>query len=189
MAFEPLDLLTTSHPTHPLLPFGPIQPRLARLKHSLDPRNVLAFACPLPKAPTQPKLIILVTGGSCSGKDYCADVWVSVFIRCTQKSLAARAVSISDATKREYAEATGADLNRLLWDRVYKEQHRPTLTAFFQEQVRQRPRLPEEHFFECGVRHRRCGRAANVWDERRGARRSLLASGARQKAIRGSRPS
>ncbi|KAF2454375.1 phosphoribosyl transferase domain protein [Lineolata rhizophorae] len=126
--------------------FGPNRPRLARLKHSLDPHNVLAFACPLPKAPMQPKLIILVTGESCTGKDYCADVWASVFIRCTQKSLTVRAVSISDATKREYAEATGADLSRLLWDRVYKEQHRPALTAFFQGQVRRRPRLPEEHF-------------------------------------------
>ncbi|KAF7510705.1 hypothetical protein GJ744_006071 [Endocarpon pusillum] len=31
--------------------FGPNRPRLARLKHILDPRNVLAYACPLPKAP------------------------------------------------------------------------------------------------------------------------------------------
>ncbi len=126
--------------------FGPNRPRLARLKHSLDRRNVLAFACPLLKAPMEPKLIILVTGESCAGKDYCADVWVSVFIRCTQKSLRARAVSISDATKREYAAATDANLSRLLWDRAYKEHHRSALTAFFQGQVRQRPRLPEEHF-------------------------------------------
>ncbi|KAF7510704.1 hypothetical protein GJ744_006070 [Endocarpon pusillum] len=92
------------------------------------------------------KLIILVTGESCAGKDHCADVWVSVFTTCTHKSLTARAVSISDAIKREYAAATGADLSRLLWDRAYKEQHRPALTKFFQEKVRHRPRLPEEHF-------------------------------------------
>ena len=126
--------------------FGANRPRLARLKHSFDPGNVLAYACPLPKAPRDQKLIIVVTGESCAGKDYCADVWVSVFIRCTHKSLTARAVSISDAIKREYAAATGADLSRLLCDRAYKEQHRPALTAFFQGQVRQRPRLPEEHF-------------------------------------------
>jgi len=126
--------------------FGPNRLRLARLKHSSDPRNVLAYACPLPKAPMEQKLIILVTGESCAGKDYCADIWVSVFTTCTHKSLTARAVSISDAIKREYAAATGADLNRLLWDRTYKEQHRPALTTFFQGQVRQRPRLPEEHF-------------------------------------------
>jgi hypothetical protein len=77
------------------------------------------------------KLIILVTGESCAGKDYCADVWVSAFIRCTHKSLTARAVSVSDATKRAYAAATGANLNRLFWDRAYKEQHRPALTTFF----------------------------------------------------------
>lgn len=126
--------------------FGPNRPRLACLKHSLDPRNVLAYACPLPKAPMKQKLIILVTGESCAGKDYCADVWVSMFIRYTHKSLTARAVSISDAIKREYAATTGADLSRLLWDRAYKEQHRPALTTFFQRQARQRPRLPEEHF-------------------------------------------
>ena len=107
---------------------------------------MLAYACPLPKAPIEQKLTILVTGKSCAGKDYCADVWVSVFIRCTHKSLTARAVSISDAIKQEYAVVTGANLSRLLWDRAYKEQHRPALTAFFQGQVRQRPRLPEEYF-------------------------------------------
>lgn len=126
--------------------FGPNRPRLARLKHSLDPRNVLAYACPLPKTPMEHKLIILVTGESGVGKDYCANVWASVLIRCTHKSLTARAVSISDAIKREYAAATGADLSGLLWNRSYKEQHRQALTTFFQEQVRQRPRLPEEHF-------------------------------------------
>ncbi|MCJ1404336.1 hypothetical protein MMC11_007561 [Xylographa trunciseda] len=126
--------------------FGPNRPRLARLKHSLDPRNVLAYTCPLPRAPMKQKLIILVTGESCAGKDYCADVWVSLYIGCTHKSLTARVVSISDAIKREYATATGADLSRLLWDRAYKEQHRPALTTFFQERARRRPRLPEEYF-------------------------------------------
>ncbi|MCJ1475373.1 hypothetical protein MMC13_004035 [Lambiella insularis] len=131
--------------------FGSNQPRLARLKHSLDPHNVLAYACPLPKASLEQKLIILLTGESGAGKDYCADVWVSVFHRRVHRSLTARAISISDVTKREYAAATGADLSRLLWDRTYKEQHRPALTTFFQEQVRQRPQLPEEHFLNVVV--------------------------------------
>lgn len=128
--------------------FGLNQPRLARLKHSSDPRNVLAYACPLPKPPIEQKLIILITGESCAGKDFCADIWVSVFLTCTRKNLKARAVSISDATKREYAAATGSDLDRLLRDRAYKEQHRPELTAFFQRQVQHRPGLPEEHFLD-----------------------------------------
>ncbi|KAF2703980.1 hypothetical protein K504DRAFT_442823 [Pleomassaria siparia CBS 279.74] len=122
--------------------FGPNRPRLGHLKDRSDPHGVLAYACPL-GAPMEPKLIVLVTGESCAGKDYCADVWVSFFI---DKGLKARAVSISDATKQEYAVATGADQSRLLSDRAYKEQHRPALTMFFQEQVRQRPQLPEEHF-------------------------------------------
>ncbi|KAL8331578.1 hypothetical protein RB593_002146 [Gaeumannomyces tritici] len=128
--------------------FGPNRPRLARVKHKADPHNVLAYACPLPKAPTEQKLIVLVTGESCAGKDYCADIWVSVFTTCTHKGLSARAVSISDAIKREYAAATHADINRLLRDRAYKEQHRPALDTFFRAQVRQRPRLPEEHFLD-----------------------------------------
>jgi hypothetical protein len=101
--------------------FRPNRPRLARLKHSVDPRTVLAYACPLPKAPMEQRLIILIIGESCASKDYCADVWVSVFTICTHKSLTAQAVSISDATKREYAAAIGADLSRLLWDYAYKE--------------------------------------------------------------------
>ncbi|KAH6603207.1 hypothetical protein Trco_007982 [Trichoderma cornu-damae] len=129
--------------------FGPNRPRLARLKRRLDPRGLLAYACPLPEAPMEPKLIVLVTGESGAGKDHCAGVWASAIAADTQQSLTARAVSISDATKREYAAATGADLDALLRDRAYKEQHRPALTTFFQDQVRQRPRLPEEHFLSA----------------------------------------
>ncbi|GAB1315514.1 Phosphoribosyl transferase domain protein [Madurella fahalii] len=126
--------------------FGPNLPRLAHLKRGCwDPRNVLSYACPLPRTAMEPKLIVLVTGESGAGKDYCADVWVSVF---TNRGFEARAVSISEATKHEYAAATGADVNRLLRDRTYKEQHRSALAAFFQNQVQQRPRLPEEHFLE-----------------------------------------
>ncbi|KAK3613410.1 hypothetical protein LTR56_027901, partial [Elasticomyces elasticus] len=128
--------------------FGPNLPRLASLKHSLDPDNVLAYACPLPAAPIGQKLLILVTGDSCAGKDFCADVWVSVFSTRSSKSRRVNAVSISDATKQEYAAATGAGLERLCRDRAYKEHHRPSLTTFFQNQVRQRPQLPEEHFLK-----------------------------------------
>ncbi|KAJ5165286.1 uncharacterized protein N7500_007116 [Penicillium coprophilum] len=126
--------------------FGPNLARLSHLKHSLDPNDVLAYACPLPKMPRAQKLIILITGASGAGKDYCAAIWVSAFLNYTLKRLIARVVSISDATKREYAAATGADLNRLLQDRAYKEKHRPALTTFFLNQVRDRPRLPEDHF-------------------------------------------
>ncbi|KAK7419925.1 hypothetical protein QQZ08_010628 [Neonectria magnoliae] len=123
--------------------FGPNRPRLARLKYTSDPCDVLAYACPLPKAPREQKPIVLVTGESFAGKDYCADIWVSVF---KHNNLKARVVSISDETKREYAAATGADLDRLLRDRPYKEQHRPALTVFFKDQVRLRPGLLTDHF-------------------------------------------
>ncbi|PVH96434.1 hypothetical protein DM02DRAFT_687647 [Periconia macrospinosa] len=122
--------------------FGPNWMRLARLKRCLDPYNVLAHACPLPMVP---KLILLITGESGVGKDYCAGVWVSV-LGSAYKNLSVRVASISDTTKREYAAATGADLSRLLNDRAYKEEQRPALTAFFQRQVQHRPQLLEEHF-------------------------------------------
>jgi adenine phosphoribosyltransferase len=127
--------------------FGLNLVRLARLKDSLDPHNILAYACPLQIAPL-PEVVILVTGENCVGKDYCAKIWLSVLSVSTRGYASTRVVSISDATKREYAAATGADLHRLLEDRAYKEQHRPALTAFFRDQVRQRPRLPQEHFLD-----------------------------------------
>ncbi|EAQ85568.1 hypothetical protein CHGG_06821 [Chaetomium globosum CBS 148.51] len=126
--------------------FGSNLGRLARLKHALDPRCVLPYACPLPGVPMEPKLIVLVTGEHGAGKDYCADLWVEFF---NNNKFRAQAVSISDATKREYASATGANLDRLFQDRAYKEQHRPALTSYFQAQVYQRPRLLEEHFLSA----------------------------------------
>ncbi|KAI0537190.1 phosphoribosyl transferase domain protein [Xylaria digitata] len=128
--------------------FGPNLLRLSLLKSKLDSHRVLAYACPLPKAPLEPKLIILVAGESCAGKDYCAGLWASILKNndVTPTSLTARVVSISDETKRAYAAATGADLDRLLHERAYKEQHRPALTTFFQDQVHKRPQLLEEHF-------------------------------------------
>ena len=126
--------------------FGANRPRLARLKRKWDPDNVLAYACPLMEAPFKHKLIILVTGESCAGKDYCADIWVSMFTTHSDQGIKARSVSISDTVKREYATSTGADAARLLSDRAYKERHRSTLSMYFQNQTQQRPQLPEEHF-------------------------------------------
>jgi adenine phosphoribosyltransferase len=128
--------------------FGPNRPRLSRIKATMDPQNVLAYACPLGNKSVEPKLIVLVTGRSCAGKDYCADIWASVFNSTGCKGFTARKVSISDATKREYAEIKGVDLHRLMEDRQSKELHRPALTAFFEEKVSRRPQLPAEHFLE-----------------------------------------
>ncbi|KFA51264.1 hypothetical protein S40293_04412 [Stachybotrys chartarum IBT 40293] len=127
--------------------FGPNRSRLAYLKKKLDPKNVLSYVCPLLNMPEQ-QLIILVTGEVYAGKDYCANIWTSVFNASINGGFRARTISISEVCKREYAAATGADLERLLLDRTYKEQHRPALTRFFQDQVRQRPQLPEEHFMK-----------------------------------------
>ncbi|KAK3625332.1 hypothetical protein LTR56_020497 [Elasticomyces elasticus] len=123
--------------------FGPNKSRLVRLKHSSDPENVLAYACPMPRTIAAPKLIVLVTGESCAGKDCSAERWTHTF---RTNDLSARVVSISERTKREYSEALGADLARLLKDRPYKEDHRRALTTYYQDQVKQTPRLPDEHF-------------------------------------------
>lgn len=127
--------------------FGLNRLRLTNLKRDADPQGILAYACPLSTSLIEaPKLVVLVTGDSCAGKDYCAGVWTQVL---TQEGFAVQVVSISDATKRKYAAATpGVDLDHLLHDRAYKELHRPALTAFHEEQVTQRPRLLEEHFLE-----------------------------------------
>ncbi|KAA8621660.1 P-mevalo-kinase multi-domain protein [Pyrenophora tritici-repentis] len=131
--------------------FGPNGSRLGRLKRDMYPHGMLAYACPLPKAPP-PKLVVLVTGESCAGKDHCAHIWASLFLQhrnnteFSAQGPNSRVMSISDATKREYAAAVGADFDRLLEDRAYKEEHRAPLTEFFQQQVQKRPQLPEEHF-------------------------------------------
>ncbi|KAI0427611.1 phosphoribosyl transferase domain protein [Xylaria sp. FL1042] len=124
--------------------FGPNGPRLARLKSKFDSHKVLAYACPLPEVPKEPKFIILTTGESCAGKDYCANIWVRMTRSLT--TLTVRISSISDQAKRAYAAISGADLDGLLNDRAYKEQHRSKLTAFFEAQVHQRPEIPMEHF-------------------------------------------
>ncbi|KAK4551188.1 hypothetical protein LTR86_011298, partial [Recurvomyces mirabilis] len=77
---------------------------------NLPRQNLLAYAFPLPKLVVKQKLIILVTGESCAGKDYCAETWASVFTTCNRRGTRARAASISEAIKREYAAATGANL-------------------------------------------------------------------------------
>jgi len=126
--------------------FGSNLSRLSQLKHSLDPQNVLAHACPLVKASLGPKLVFLVTGESCAGKDYCAHEWLPLFEEC---HLTTRVVSISDAIKRDFARVTGANLQALLSDRTYKEQHRPALTEYFTRRVQQSAQLPVEQFLHA----------------------------------------
>lgn len=104
--------------------------------------------------PRAHEVVGLVSAIVCAGKNYCADFWASVLSISTSEDVLARAVgiisivSISDATKREYTAATANDLHRLREERSFKEQHRRVLTAFYLEQVRQRPILPQEHFLD-----------------------------------------
>ncbi|KAK8136113.1 hypothetical protein PG984_004053 [Apiospora sp. TS-2023a] len=125
--------------------FGPNRPRLARLKRAMDPHNVLAYTCPLlNKVPREPKLLVLVTGEGGADTDHCAGLWACVFNR--KRNLKAHVARISDAMMRGYADASGADLNRLLHDRACQEQHRLALSEFFETQLRKHPQLRENHF-------------------------------------------
>ncbi|KAK8032567.1 phosphoribosyl transferase domain protein [Apiospora arundinis] len=131
--------------------FGPNRPRLARLKRIFDPQNVLAYACPLPEdIPEEPRLIVVVTGKGGAGKDYCADRWACVFNR--QRRIKVKVSNISENTEREYAIEAGVDPNRMLYDRVYRELHRPALTKFFEAQLRERPHLLKDHFLEAVIK-------------------------------------
>jgi hypothetical protein len=134
--------------------FGLHSERLVRLKNLMDPHNILRYTCPLPQTSLRPELIVLVTGERGAGKDYCASLWQSKLTESSQRSLTVRVASISDDTKREYARQTSASLVHLLEDRGYKAQHRSVLTQFFKDQVKQRPRLPEENFLNVVYTHR-----------------------------------
>jgi hypothetical protein len=97
--------------------FGPNQARLAALKSFCDPKNVLAYACPRPRPHRHPEVIFQVTGESCAGKDYCADVWAATLPACIPNIRRVEVASISEAIKLKYAKATGADQERMLCDR------------------------------------------------------------------------
>ncbi|QPC70887.1 hypothetical protein HYE68_001639 [Fusarium pseudograminearum] len=126
--------------------FGPNLRKLVKMKQIFDPHGVLAYACPLSKDMLSQKMVVLVTGEHGAGKDYCANIWAAAI---KGHGYSTAVLSISDATKREYASHTGASLVRLLEDRAYKEQHREALAAFFGQQMEHRPHLAEEHFTEA----------------------------------------
>ncbi|KAI1061056.1 hypothetical protein LB507_010162 [Fusarium sp. FIESC RH6] len=126
--------------------FGPNFRKLVGLKQVFDPRRVLPYACPLSQDMLPQKLVVLVTGKHAAGKDYCANIWASQIKRHDYSS---HVVCISDVTKREYAASTGADLNRLLQDRDYKETHRASISAFYQAQLEEQPRLGQIHFLDA----------------------------------------
>ncbi|RKL42153.1 hypothetical protein BFJ70_g4896 [Fusarium oxysporum] len=120
--------------------FGPNRRRLVRLKKELDPKNILAYTCPLTLIGLPQKLVILVTSEHGAGKDYCANIWSAVF---KVHGYSSRVVSISKVTKRKYAAETGADP-----DRPYKEQHRKSINVFYKNQLKTDSFVAENHFLE-----------------------------------------
>ncbi|KAI1021092.1 hypothetical protein LB503_009982 [Fusarium chuoi] len=125
--------------------FGANCRRLVKLKKAFDPKNILAYTCPLTPMGLPQKLVILVTGEHGAGKDYCAGVWSAVV---NAHGYSSRVVSISEVTKRRYAAATGADPDRLINDRLYKEQHRKSLSDFYKTQMKGDHFAADNHFLE-----------------------------------------
>lgn len=127
--------------------FGPNRSLLGLLNEVWTYSNILTYSCPLLPWRVEQKLILLITGKSGAGKDHCAKFIASVITSHIGTGLQTTVLSISDETKQEYSEATpDVDLDRLLNDRSYKEKHRRALTKFYNQQLKSRPNLREEHF-------------------------------------------
>ncbi|KAF5671342.1 adenine phosphoribosyltransferase [Fusarium denticulatum] len=125
--------------------FGPNRRRLVKLKQVFDPKNILAYTCPLTLTGLPQKLVVIVTGEHGVGKDYCANIWSAVFKVYGYSSLV---VSMSEATKRKHAAVKGADPDRLINDRLYKEQHRRSIIDLFKKRLSADPSATENHFLE-----------------------------------------
>lgn len=135
--------------------FGFNNLRLAQAKQRIDPLNILGCACPLTITPCDSSdsrvqsrgIVIVVCGPRCCGKD-----WLTEIVAKTLKMLLLDSnsvdgdslvviSSISDATKMQYAEETyqnpPVDTGKLITDRVYKEKHRKSLSAFYHKKQAQ----------------------------------------------------
>lgn len=138
LGLDPRDALLAAHA------FGPNQERLLDLEKTWDPHNILPYSCPF--ITKGPQVIFMTTGKSGAGKGFCAIIWASPSVLYPDRVIFTRVISASEVIKKEYAEATGADLTRLLHDRAYKEHHRSALSEFFKAQKQSRAGLSEEHF-------------------------------------------
>lgn len=119
--------------------FGCNTVRLADMKRVADPLGLLTCTCPLLPPPMDaPGLVVLVCGRRFAGKDWLAARLVAALNDLLPSAAggayvaAASHASISDGVKAAYASAVGADLDRLMHERPYKEAHRAALTAFYQ---------------------------------------------------------
>lgn len=91
-------------------------------------------------------LIVLVSGKRYAGKDYICDQAINYLTNLHK--LNCIKISHSDINKQLYCEKVGADLNRMLLDRDYKESHRNKLIAFAQKQQQGNPLFLSELVLE-----------------------------------------
>ncbi|KAF4958337.1 hypothetical protein FGADI_2503 [Fusarium gaditjirri] len=125
--------------------FGLNRRRLVKLKKTFDPNNILAYTCTLMLNGLPQRLVVLVTVEHGAGKDYCAAIWSAVL---KVHGYSSRVVSIREVTKKKYAAATGADPDRPINDRLYKEHHRKSMNDFYKNQLKVDPFVAENHFLE-----------------------------------------
>jgi len=74
------------------------------------------------------KIVFLVSGKRCSGKDTFCNI---LQYKLQQKEISVEKFAAADECKRMFAERNNLDYERLRVDREYKEQHRAGLTEFF----------------------------------------------------------
>ena len=87
------------------------------------------------------KILILISGKRCSGKDYFTNKFLSKIKSDGHEGMR---VAFADGCKEGYALASGADAQRLMQDRDYKELHRDEMTKWYHETADKNPALFRE---------------------------------------------
>jgi len=90
--------------------------------------------------------IVLVSGKRCTGKDYACDQAIDYLVN--SHNLNCIKISHSDMVKQLFCEQTGANLDKMLVDREYKELHRNKMIEFAQKQQRSNPVILSEFVLE-----------------------------------------
>ncbi|CAE7818400.1 apt [Symbiodinium sp. CCMP2592] len=116
--------------------YGPAEVKLAQTKREFDPTLTISG---FPFETKEFGACVVVTGRACAGKDYVADFACNLLAGLRVPS---KVLSISEAFKREYCNATAADFDRLRRDRSYKESHRSSMQAFYAKMKSEDPSYP-----------------------------------------------
>eukprot|EP01084_Bolivina_argentea_P109357 195473_1 len=76
------------------------------------------------------EIVLLLSGKRYSGKDYICD---RIQRKLNDYSISYKRFNHGDQMKRIYCESSGANLNLMLTNRIYKEKHRNAMTKLYQQ--------------------------------------------------------